>query len=83
MSNELLDITGAQIRAARAMVKMTGEELAAKARVSISTIRRAEAASSVPTITAANQAAIRRTLENAGVEFINQNGVQRRIENFD
>ena len=68
------EITGAQIRAARALVRWTAEDLADSASVGISTIRRAEAEDGLPTITAANSKLIRIALEGAGIEFISENG---------
>jgi len=40
----------------------------------VTTIRRAELTDSVTSLTAANDQAVRRTLEAAGVEFIDENG---------
>lgn len=70
MANDTKNITSAQIRAGRALLRMSGEEFAAKSLVSLATIRRAEMAEEEPQITAANAAAIRRALETAGVIFI-------------
>jgi transcriptional regulator with XRE-family HTH domain len=67
-------ITGAQIRAARALVRWTAEELATAASVGISTVRRAEAEDGKPNVTAANLKLIRLALENVGVEFLAENG---------
>ncbi len=67
-------ITGAQIRAARALLRWTAEDLAESASVGLSTIRRAEAEDGPPSITAANSKLIRMTLENAGIQFITRNG---------
>lgn len=67
-------ITGAQIRAARALIRWTAEDLASAAQVGIATIRRAEAEDGQPSTTAANLHAIRAALEDAGVEFISENG---------
>jgi transcriptional regulator with XRE-family HTH domain len=67
-------ITGAQIRAARALVRWTAEELANTANVGLSTIRRAEADDGPPTITAANLKLVRLAFESAGIEFIPENG---------
>jgi transcriptional regulator with XRE-family HTH domain len=67
-------ITGAQIRAARALVRWTAEKLADAAGVGLSTIRRAEAEDGLPSITPANLKLIMITLEDAGVEFIPSNG---------
>lgn len=67
-------ITGAQIRAARGLIRWTAQDLAKAAVVGISTVRRAEAEDTEPTITAANLKAIQSALENAGIEFISENG---------
>ncbi len=40
----------------------------------MNTVRRAEAADETTTLTAANELAIRRALEAAGIEFIDENG---------
>jgi hypothetical protein len=45
-----------------------------KSSVSLRTIRRAELAERHTTMTAANDLAVRRALESAGVEFIDENG---------
>src|SRR5262249_51391667 len=63
-------LTSAQIRAARALIRWSAEELARHSVVSVTTIRRAELMPSATKLTRANDHAIRRTLENAGVEFI-------------
>ncbi|WP_316231609.1 helix-turn-helix transcriptional regulator [Bradyrhizobium sp. SZCCHNR1051] len=57
-----------QCRAARAWLNWSQEQLAAKAQVSSSTLRDFEAGRRVPI--ANNLAAIRRTLEDAGIEFL-------------
>ena len=49
-------------------------DLAQSSSVGVNTIRRAEVAESATSLTAPNELAIRRTLEEAGVEFINENG---------
>ena len=67
-------ITSAQMRAGRAMVRWSAEELAARAKIGVATVRRAEITEGSPTITEANAEAIRTALENAGVEFIAENG---------
>lgn len=64
-------ISSAQIRAAKALLRWSGEDLAKMAAVSLSTIRRVEASEGVPE--AQNMKtllAIKKALENAGVEFI-------------
>jgi transcriptional regulator with XRE-family HTH domain len=64
-------ITGGQIRAARAFLRWTADQLARKAQIGVATVRRAEFADDEPSITVANAAAIRQALEAAGVEFTN------------
>ena len=64
-------ITGAQVRAAKALIGWSGNDLAQKAGIGLSTIRRIEGcdgvleAASVKTLQA-----IQRALELGGVEFI-------------
>jgi hypothetical protein len=67
-------LTGSQIRAARALLKWNAENLARQSSVSLRTIRRAELADRETSMTAPNDMTIRRTLESAGVEFIDENG---------
>jgi len=67
-------LTSAQIRAARSLIRWTADELAAACALSVATIRRAELKESVTALTTANDLAIRRALEAAGVEFIDENG---------
>jgi ribosome-binding protein aMBF1 (putative translation factor) len=63
-----------QIRAARAVLGWSAEDLARKSSVSLRTIRRAELADIHTNMTVPNEQAIRRALEAAGVEFIDENG---------
>jgi transcriptional regulator with XRE-family HTH domain len=63
-----------QIRAARALLRWRAEDLAQKSGVGVATIRRAELAEDETSLTAVNDAAIRRTLEEGGVTFIEENG---------
>jgi hypothetical protein len=67
-------LTGFQIRAARALVKWSAEDLARQSSVSLRTIRRAELTDHQTSMIAANDLAIRRAFEQAGVEFIDENG---------
>lgn len=67
-------ITGAQLRAGRALVRWRAEDLATEARVGVATVRRAEQNDGPVAMTAANEAAIRRALEKAGVIFIEGDG---------
>ena len=67
-------VAGFQIRAARAVLGWSAEDLARASAVSVRTIRRAEHNELHTNMTVANEHAIRRALEAAGVEFIDQNG---------
>ncbi len=67
-------LISAQIRAARALLRWSAEDLAQESVIGVTTIRRAELADSETSMTAANDLAIRRALEVAGVEFIDENG---------
>jgi hypothetical protein len=67
-------LISAQIRAARALIRWRAEDLAHESAVGIATIRRAELTESETSMTAANNLAVRRALETAGVEFIDENG---------
>jgi transcriptional regulator with XRE-family HTH domain len=67
-------LSSAQIRAARALIRWSAEDLANETTLSVTTIRRAELAESETSLTSANDRAIRQTLEAAGVEFIDENG---------
>jgi ribosome-binding protein aMBF1 (putative translation factor) len=69
-----LSLTPAQIRAARALLRWSAAELAQASALGANTIRRAEVAESETSLTAANELAVRRALEAAGVEFIDENG---------
>jgi hypothetical protein len=70
----LRPLTPAQIRAARALIRWTAEELARQSALGPATIRRAELADHKTSMTAANDLAVRRAFENAGIEFIDENG---------
>jgi hypothetical protein len=67
-------LTSAQIRAARALVRWRAQDLARESSVGVATIRRAELTDAETSLTAANDLAVRRALEAAGVEFIDANG---------
>lgn len=73
-SSDKYEITGAQIRAARALVRWSAKELALAASVGVATVSRAEVENGRPTITTANLKAIQVALESAGIEFIPVNG---------
>ncbi len=63
-------ITSGQIRAARALLKWTGKELAASSGVAFSTLMRLETGEGVPAAQAKTLAAIQKAFEDAGIEFI-------------
>jgi ribosome-binding protein aMBF1 (putative translation factor) len=67
-------LSSAQIREARALLRWSAEDLARESAVGVNTIRRAEVAEEGISLTTANDLAIRRALEAAGVEFIDENG---------
>ena len=62
-------ITSDQIRAARSLLRWTGKELAEKSGVGFSTLMRLETEVGVPNAQAKTLEALRRALEEAGVEF--------------
>lgn len=63
-------ITGAQIRAARALLKWSGSDLAQRCGISVNAIQRAEQAEGVPNMQARNLIAVKTALEAGGIEFI-------------
>jgi hypothetical protein len=67
-------LVSAQIRAARALLRWSAEDLARASAVGLTTIRRAELTEQQTSLTAANDLAIRHALEVAGVVFIEENG---------
>jgi hypothetical protein len=67
-------LSSAQIRAARALLRWSAEDLARESTLGVNTIRRAEIAEEDISLTTANDLAIRRALEASGVVFIDENG---------
>ena len=67
-------VTPEQIKAARALLRMEQEELAKRARVSVTTVRRLEAASGEYSVAEETAQGVQSALQEAGVEFI-QDGV--------
>jgi len=63
-------LSGGQIRAARALLGISSEELAELSEVGWATIRRLELVDGVPNGRGATIAKIRRALEAEGIEFI-------------
>jgi len=69
-------ITGAQIRAARALLGWSARDLSRRCGVSHSAISRAEKSDAVPTMQQRNLDAIRAAFEIEGVEFLNSSGLR-------
>lgn len=67
-------LISAQLRAARALLRWSAEDLARHSAVGITTIRRSELSAQETSLTAANNNALRMALEAGGVEFIDRNG---------
>ena len=67
-------LTASQIRAARALLHWSAEDLAQRSAVGVATIRRAEVTEDKTSLTIPNHSAIRTSLEFAGIEFIDENG---------
>lgn len=63
-------ITSEQIRAARAMLRMTVADLSHASGIGVATIKRLEAVDGLPPAHARTLDSIRRTLEGAGIEFV-------------
>lgn len=63
-------LTGAQIRAARALLKWSGRDLADRCGVSYPALQRAEAVDDMPNMQTRNLAAIKAALEAGGVVFM-------------
>lgn len=64
-------ITSDQVRAAKALLRWSGEDLAQKSGISLSSIRRVESADNIPeTQNLKTLLAIKEALEVGGVEFI-------------
>ena len=67
-------ITANQIRAARALLRWSAKHLSQKSEVSLPTIQRMESSDGIPKGLSRNLEAIQRTLEQAGVMFVSNNG---------
>jgi transcriptional regulator with XRE-family HTH domain len=67
-------LSSSQIRAARALLRWSAEDLARESALGLNTIKRAELAEDKTSLTVANDLAVRRALEAAGVEFIDEDG---------
>lgn len=73
-SGDINMITNAQLRAARALVGWSAQELADRTRLGVATIRRAEQCQGPVKMTSANAALIVETFKNAGVSFFVREG---------
>lgn len=71
---QLMDISPAQCRAARALLGWNQEKLAAKVGVAVKTIRSFEGERRKPL--GVTRAAIKQALEQAGIEFLNGDGLR-------
>ena len=67
-------LTGEQIRAGRALVRLEQAELAQAAQLSVETVKRLEKSRGTISANLATATALRRALEAAGVIFIDENG---------
>ncbi len=65
-------ITSGQIRAARALLKWSAEVLSNKSGVGIATIKRYDVSEGVPNANVRTLTIIKKTLEEAGIEFIGE-----------
>jgi transcriptional regulator with XRE-family HTH domain len=63
-------ITSGQIKAARALIGWTARDLAAKAEIGFSTLIRLESADGMPSGNIKTMDAVKKALEEAGIEFI-------------
>ncbi len=63
-------LSGLQIRAARALIRWSAEKLAESAKVGAATVRRFELEDGIPSGNARILDAIKRTLEDQGIEFV-------------
>jgi formate-dependent phosphoribosylglycinamide formyltransferase (GAR transformylase) len=67
-------LTGAQLRAARALADMTVKQLSGLTKLGVNTLLRAEKEHGTVKMTPANAERVVSALETAGVEFLAENG---------
>jgi len=72
-SEDFRSITGSQLRAARALVRWSPDDLAERSRVAVATITDAESEDGPVSVATADARALRLALETAGIEFISEN----------
>jgi hypothetical protein len=70
----LKKLSSSQIRAARAILRWSAADLARLSALGLNTIKRAELAVDQTSLTSANELAVRRAFEAAGIEFLDGNG---------
>ena len=70
----MMSLTGEQLRAARALVRLEQAGLATAAGVSVETIKRLEGSTGEVSANSTTLTKVRRALEAAGVIFIDANG---------
>jgi transcriptional regulator with XRE-family HTH domain len=63
-------MTSEQLRAARALIKWSAEDLATRSGVGVATIRRLESAFGIPSSNARTLDLLKRCFESQGIEFI-------------
>ena len=63
-------LTGAQIRAGRAILGWSAKELAARSGLSYATIQRAESSDAMPSMSAPRLAGLKATMEAGGLVFM-------------
>jgi transcriptional regulator with XRE-family HTH domain len=80
MLTSIPPISGAQIRAARALLKWSVRELSRQCGISRSAIARAERLNDTPPMQPRNLNAIRRVFETHGIEFLGFDGVRLLIK---
>ena len=75
-------ISGTQVRQARSILGWSVRDIAMRAFVSIAAVNLIEAADLVPSESSRQLAAVRATLEAAGIEFIDGNATAQRTTLF-
>src|SRR5215204_6170256 len=73
-TDDFRPITGSQLRAARALLHWSPDELAQCSHVAVATITDAEGENGPVPVTAADARALRLALERGGIAFIDENG---------
>ena len=74
--NSIPPISGAQIRAARALLKWSVRKLSHQCGISQSAITRSERVNGTPSMQVRNLHAIRQVFEEHGIEFLGLDGVR-------